>query len=90
MHVNEPSTPVPVQTAHSGTGHFLAMGGFAAFIAFMFPMVVCSIAGCPVDTVFWTVPLLFPAATEMLRRLVTPIRSDEAARQAADISRWDV
>lgn len=90
MHVNEPSTPTPARAILAGRGRTLTMVGFAVFAAFMLPLVICAIGGSRINAVLWVIPFVIPFGLEILRRMSLPALTAEEARQAADISRWEV
>jgi hypothetical protein len=87
--VNDSPAPPTYLTMIARRSRVLPLIGFAAFVAIALPLAICTCSGVWIDSLLWTVPFVAPLVLSVFRLGVRGPES-EAARQAADISRWDV
>lgn len=89
MHANNPASPIRTLHEFASGSRTLMMIGFTGFVVGAFPLVVCALAGVQVNAVHWVFPFVIPGVLELYRRWAYSM-TPEQARQAADISRWEV
>lgn len=82
------STPTETLAPGEST-RSLSVMGFGIFVALSLPLVMAALMGEWIDAGSWLIPLALPAAVSFYPLLLRPPHG-EAARQAADISRYDV
>ena len=75
--------------APGGSTSSLAVLSFGIFIILALPLVMAALMGEWIDAGSWLIPLALPTAVSFYP-LLTASPTGEAARQAADISRYDV
>ena len=86
-----PNAPITVRPSQAIAVNFTVTYSFLAFAVFSMLLATGALLGEHVDAVTWTLPVAIPVMLGVLdwMFLARPVLS-EAARQRADISRWEV
>lgn len=87
--MNEQSTPTVPLAPSRGTPGSLWAFAFGIFATFSLPLILAALAGHRLDPGAWLMPLVFPVSLAFYS-LMIKAPEGEAARQAADVSRWQV
>lgn len=87
--MHEQSAPTVPLASSSGMPSTIWAVAFGSFTTFSLPLILAAMAGHPVDSGAWLMPLVLPVSLAFYS-LMIKAPEGEAARQAADVSRWQV
>ncbi|QOT19639.1 hypothetical protein [Paenarthrobacter sp. YJN-5] len=85
-----PNAPIMARSSLRATGNYKVAIAFLYFAVTSMFLAMGTLAGAQFNGVFWVLPLVLPLAMGIKGWSTSAKLTGEAARQQADISRWDV